>query len=67
MNSILIIDDREENRVILRYILEGSHRVLEAADGVTGLAMAERERPDCILLDINNVHVSARNTGAGGC
>ena len=31
---------------------EGGHDTVEAADGREGLAMAQQERPDCILTDL---------------
>ncbi len=51
--SILVIDDREENRVLIRYLFDQpEYRVLEAADGAAGLTLAHAENPDCILLDL---------------
>src|SRR5947207_3180291 len=52
--SILVVDDRQENRDLIRYLFDDlDYRVIEAADGTTGLDLARLERPDCILLDIN--------------
>ena len=52
--TILVVDDREENRLVLRYLFDTpEHRVLEAADGMAGLTLAQKERPDCILLDLS--------------
>ena len=52
--KILVVDDREENRMVIRYLFdEPGHRVLEAADGAAGLELARKERPDCILLDLS--------------
>lgn len=52
--TILVVDDLEENRMVIRYLFdEPNVRVLEAADGTQGLAVARRERPDCILLDLS--------------
>ena len=52
--TILVVDDREENRLVIRYLFDSpEHRVLEAADGMTGLALARNEHPDCILLDLS--------------
>ncbi|HKN47799.1 MAG TPA: response regulator, partial [Candidatus Polarisedimenticolia bacterium] len=51
--TILVVDDKDENRALVQYLFDGpEYRVLEAADGVTGLARAQKERPDCILLDL---------------
>jgi signal transduction histidine kinase len=52
--TILVIDDKEPNRLLIRHLFDGpQHRVLEAADGVEGLALAQQARPDCILLDLD--------------
>jgi signal transduction histidine kinase len=52
--TILVVDDREENRLVIRYLFDSpEHRVLEAADGMAGLALARKEHPDCILLDLS--------------
>jgi adenylate cyclase len=50
---ILIVDDNETNRDILRTRL-GSHgyELLEARDGEQALAMAHEHHPDLILLDV---------------
>jgi CheY-like chemotaxis protein len=49
-----VVDDKEENRALIQAMFDGpEYRVLEAADGTTGLALAQRERLDCILLDLN--------------
>ena len=52
-STILVIDDRSENRLLIRYLFDAEHRVLEADDGESGLALASAARPDCILLDIS--------------
>lgn len=50
---ILVIEDQEDNRRILRHLLGSVHyEVLEAVTGEDGVALAERERPDLILMDI---------------
>ncbi|HHH42103.1 MAG TPA: response regulator [Chloroflexi bacterium] len=52
--TILYIEDNFENRVLVRRVLEASgYQVLEAEDGLTGIAVAEERRPDLILMDIN--------------
>ncbi len=53
MKRILIVEDTEDNRRILRDLLLASgYDLLEAADGAAGIAMAASERPDLILMDI---------------
>jgi two-component system, cell cycle response regulator DivK len=50
---ILVIEDTEDNRQILRDLLSAAgYEVIEATDGATGVAMAAEQRPDLILMDI---------------
>ena len=51
---ILIIDDEADIREVARLSIEMSRdwQVLDAASGREGLAIAEREKPDVILLDV---------------
>ena len=50
---ILVVEDQEDLRGILRDLLTGSgYDVAEAADGRDGVAKALSERPDLILMDI---------------
>jgi DNA-binding NarL/FixJ family response regulator len=56
MLKVLIIDDSDTDRFLYRHYLENStqpYEVYEAADGETGITLAERFNPDCILLDLN--------------
>jgi len=52
---ILIIDDEESTRYVLRHMLrgEGTWAIMEAADGTEGLRLAQAEAPDFILLDLH--------------
>lgn len=50
---ILVVEDTEDNRQIIRDLLTSvGYELVEAADGVEGLAMAQSHRPDLILMDI---------------
>ena len=50
---ILVVEDQEDLRGVLRDLLTGSgYAVLEAADGSEGVAMAQSEKPDLLLMDI---------------
>ncbi len=51
---ILVVDDVDSNRDILRLILESQgHSCSEAADGFAALAMLERKPFDLVVLDIH--------------
>ena len=50
---ILMIEDTEDNRQILRDLFATTgYELIEAKDGAAGVAMAQAERPDLILMDI---------------
>ena len=52
-NRILLVDDDREIIESMRYALESKdYEVLVARDGNQGLAMAEREDPDLVILDM---------------
>ncbi|HEV2101115.1 MAG TPA: response regulator [Stellaceae bacterium] len=50
---ILVVEDTEDNRKIVRDLLTSvGYELVEAVDGGEGVAMAQSERPDLILMDI---------------
>ncbi|WP_306590598.1 response regulator [Geothrix sp. 21YS21S-4] len=50
---VLLVEDELQMRRFLRVALEGSgYRYLEAGNGEEGLALAAREKPDALLLDL---------------
>jgi two-component system cell cycle response regulator DivK len=50
---ILVVEDQEDNRQILRDLLASAELdVIEAWDGEAALTVAASERPDLILMDI---------------
>ena len=52
-HTILIVEDEETLSRALSYSLESEgHRVVTAADGEEGLALARGEHPDLVILDI---------------
>ena len=53
MKRILIVEDVERNLDLLVQLLEESYETLTAEDGATGVARAERERPDLIIMDLS--------------
>jgi len=51
--KILIVEDNEQNRILMRQVLTPhGYDVLEATDGLMGLEMAREHMPDLILLDV---------------
>lgn len=51
---VLIIEDNEENRRLIRFVLQLENaEVLEAEDAEQGILMAQREKPDLILMDMH--------------
>jgi len=52
--TVLYIEDNADNLLLVRRALEARGlRVLEAGDGLSGLAVVAQEHPDAVLLDIN--------------
>jgi CheY-like chemotaxis protein len=50
---ILVIEDNHQNMYLTTYLLEhAGYEVLQAADGPAGVRLAEEQRPDLIVLDI---------------
>jgi putative nucleotidyltransferase with HDIG domain/PAS domain S-box-containing protein len=53
VSVILVVDDHEQNRYLVRAMLAGSgNEVLEAANGSEALDLARRRPPDLIVSDI---------------
>ena len=53
MATILIVEDSQTERQVLRKMLErGGHLVIAATDGVEGIAMARQNNPELILMDV---------------
>jgi threonine synthase len=54
VQSVAIIEDEPDARVLLRRILQHKRKynIFEAADGVSGVSMIRAERPDLVLLDL---------------
>jgi len=51
---ILLVEDYEDNRVMMRQLLELSgYRVLEANNGEQAISVAASEVPDLILMDMS--------------
>jgi two-component system cell cycle response regulator DivK len=53
-NNILYIEDNPDNMTLVKRALEArGYHLLQAVDGLSGVAIAEKEDIDLILLDIN--------------
>ncbi|MBL8335046.1 MAG: response regulator [Rubrivivax sp.] len=53
MKRILIVEDQAEIRELIRMTLEiEDWDIQEASDGVTGLDLARKTKPDVVLLDV---------------
>jgi two-component system, cell cycle response regulator DivK len=49
---VLVVEDEEDLRDIARFTLEGAgFEVIEAVNGVEGVAKSEAERPELVLMD----------------
>lgn len=52
-HTILYIEDNEYNRKIVRQLLTRTPcRLIEAADAETGIAIAQRDLPSLVLMDV---------------
>ena len=52
-STILIVDDFDDTRLLLRTWLEKKgYRVIEAEDGKAAVSTAENRRPDLIIMDV---------------
>jgi two-component system, cell cycle response regulator DivK len=50
---ILVVEDTEDNRKIIRDLLTSvGYELIEAVDGAEGVGLAQSEQPDLILMDI---------------
>ncbi len=53
MAKILVVEDNEKNRYLMNFILaKKGHKVVEAKTGEEGVELANKERPDLIIMDI---------------
>ena len=52
--TVLVVEDFEDNRFMMRRLLEMSgYRVVEAVNGEQAVEVAASERPDLILMDLS--------------
>lgn len=53
-NTILVVEDTPDTRELMKIILESEgYHVLEAANGLAAVEMAQHEHPDAILMDMS--------------
>ena len=51
--TVLYIEDNEYNRKIVRQLFKStSYKLIEAIDGEDGIALAQKELPNLILMDV---------------
>jgi CheY-like chemotaxis protein len=64
MFKVLVVDDARPVRLMATLILSRltEATLVEASDGREGIALARRERPDVILLDVNMPGLSGPET-----
>ncbi|MBU2572925.1 MAG: response regulator [Elusimicrobia bacterium] len=53
MNKILIVDDEENIRFILKEAFAGEYAVFTASEGLSAVEIIKEERPAMVFLDIN--------------
>lgn len=53
MKTILVVEDMELNRDLLEQLLQDTHSLVFAGDGLTALERAAATRPDLILMDLS--------------
>ena len=52
-STILLVEDFDDTRLMMKmWLVKHGYRVLEAETGEEGVAMAQRERPDLIIMDM---------------
>lgn len=53
MNKILIVEDEDNIRELVKYnLIMNDFEVIESADGLEGLELARKDKPDLLLLDL---------------
>lgn len=53
MNTVAVVEDNADNRLLLQAILDGLYEVVEYENGVDALAGLTAHLPDLVLLDIS--------------
>ncbi|MES2178317.1 MAG: response regulator [Gemmatimonadota bacterium] len=53
MNTVAVVEDNADNRLLLQAILDGLYDVVEYENGIDALAGLAANLPDLVLLDIS--------------
>jgi len=48
---VLVVEDNPDNMITLKALLDGKCQIIEAEDGITGVALAKMHQPQLILMD----------------
>jgi DNA-binding NtrC family response regulator len=66
MGRILVVDDDEDLRTIVREVLkDGGFSVTEAKDGLSGMKLFKADIPDAVLIDLKMPHMDGIETMKG--
>lgn len=52
MKKVVIVDDDDDMRDLMAMLLRGRYEVSTAVDGVEGLDLVQKVRPDLLVLDL---------------
>jgi two-component system cell cycle response regulator DivK len=51
---ILLVEDNQDNQDLMRFLLErAGYEVLSVGNGLLGIEMARREKPDVVVMDLS--------------
>jgi len=53
MRKVAVVDDNEDNRLIIRTILEDQYDIIEFSSGIEAIEGFRRNKPDVVILDIS--------------
>jgi len=53
MGRIALVDDNDDNRLIIRTILEDQYQIEEFSNGSEAINAFRRQRPDVVVLDVS--------------
>jgi DNA-binding response OmpR family regulator len=56
--TVMIVDDVESNRMLLKMILEDDYNIIECISGTACLHAVKQKKPEIVLLDVNMPGIS---------